>query len=203
MSQNSLFSRTSIMLIGALVTLGLFIFMSQLVKSDLVYVGKATEAPILHITSEIPDPIPPKKIERIKPDPIVVKPPRIEIPSHGEGGITPLTDIAPPVMPRVSKGYNQGATNQDAMPVVQVAPQYPISAARNGKEGYVVLQFDISTLGSVTNVSVIDSKPKRIFNKSAVRAIKGWKYKPKVVEGNPVIQPKQQIRLDFTLEKAL
>ena len=65
----------------------------------------------------------------------------------------------------------------------------------------MIVEFDISTLGSVTNVSVIDANPKRIFNKSGVRAIKGWKYKPKVVEGNPVVQPKQQVRLDFTLDK--
>ncbi|QQX79408.1 TonB family protein [Shewanella sp. KX20019] len=202
MSQNNLFSRTSIMLTGALVTLGLFIFMSQLVKTDQVSSGKITEAPIFHITADIPEPIPPKSIEKIKPQPITPKPERIAIPSSGGEGINSATDSEPPIMPKVVEIYSQGPVNQDALPVVQVSPQYPIGAARDGKEGYVVVEFDISTLGSVTNVNVIDAYPKRIFNKSAVRAIKGWKYKPKIVEGNPVVQPKQQVRLDFTLDKA-
>ena len=201
MSQNSLFSRTSIMLTGALVTLGLFIFMSQLVKSDQVYIGTITEAPIIQIISDIPESLPPKKTVKIKPQPIVEKPARIEIPNAGGEGISLTTAVAQPIMPQVIEKYSQGPVNQDALPVVQVTPQYPIGAARDGKEGYVILEFDISTLGSVTNVSVVDAQPKRLFNKSAVRAIKGWKYKPKVVEGNPVVQPKQQVRLDFTLNK--
>ncbi len=202
MSQNSLFSRTSIMLTGALVTLGLFIFMSQLVKTDQVSSGTATVAPVFQITADIPEPLPPKKIVRIEPKPVVTKPPVMSIPNGGDGDVTSIAEMSPPVMPQVLELYTQGPINQDALPVVQVSPQYPIAAARDGKEGYVVLEFDISTLGSVTNVSVIDANPKRIFNKSAVRAIKGWKYKPKVVEGNPVTQKKQQVRLDFTLDKA-
>ncbi len=201
MSQNNLFSRTSIMLTGALVTLGLFIFMSQLVKTDHVSSGRVTETPLFQITADIPEPLPPKKTVRIKPKPVVVKPPVITIPNGSKGDITPVAEVASPVMPRVIETYNKGPVNQDALPVVQVTPQYPIGAARDGKEGYVILEFDISTLGSVTNVSVVDAQPKRLFNKSAVRAIKGWKYKPKVVEGNPVVQPKQQVRLDFTLNK--
>jgi len=200
MSQESLFSRTSIMLTGALITFGLFVFMSQLIKSDKIYIGTITEAPLLHISSDTPKPLPPKKIVQVIPQPQLEKPVRLTSPNAGDNDGNLAIEAELPVMPKIVEPYSHGTISQDAQPVVQVAPQYPMVAAREGKEGYVIVEFDISAVGSVTNVSVIEANPKRVFNRSAVRAIKGWKYKPKVVEGNPVVQIKQQVRLDFTLD---
>ena len=93
-----------------------------------------------------------------------------------------------------------GSSDGDALPLVRIEPVYPRRAAMEGKEGWVTLSFDITRTGAVTNVKVRDSKPKRIFNSAARRALLKWKYKPKMVEGKPVNQVGKYVRLDFKLE---
>ena len=97
-----------------------------------------------------------------------------------------------------------GAMRQDgeATPIVRIDPKYPIQAARDGKEGWVKLSFTINEAGGVEDVKVIDAQPKRIFNREAVRALKKWKYKPRIEEGQPVKQFNQKVQLDFSLEKS-
>lgn len=196
------FSQTAIVVTGALVTLGLFVFMSQLVKNEQVFIGEASDAPLINVVQDIPKPIPPKTIERLKPKPISPTLERVAIPTAAGGEVTMIgNELLPPVVQTTSETYERGLSSSDALPVVQVAPQYPIVAARDGVEGYVVVEFDINQMGAVVNAKVIDAQPKRTFDRSAIQAIKGWKYKPKIEQGNAVSQHRQQVRLDFSLEK--
>lgn len=87
-----------------------------------------------------------------------------------------------------------------AMPLYRVEPRYPRKALRLGKQGYVVLSFDINDAGRVTNIKVIEAKPQRMFEREAKRALKKWKYKPMLVDGKAVSQFGQKIRLDFKME---
>ena len=50
------------------------------------------------------------------------------------------------------------------------------------------------------NVKILESKPRRIFDMAAKRALLKWKYKPKVEEGKPVAQAGQLVQLDFSIE---
>ena len=45
------------------------------------------------------------------------------------------------------------------------------------------------------------SHPSSIFNRSALKAVRKFKYKPKVVDGQPVEQQMQNIRLSFEMDK--
>ncbi|WP_428611331.1 energy transducer TonB [Shewanella sp.] len=103
----------------------------------------------------------------------------------------------------VSQETREVDNSSDALPIIQVSPQYPIPAAQEGKEGYVLLEFDISASGSVENIKVIQAKPKRIFNQAAIDALKKWKYKPRMEEGRVMAQTKQQVRLDFKLDQQI
>ena len=47
---------------------------------------------------------------------------------------------------------------------------------------------------------VFANKPKRIFDKEAKRALRKWKYKPKVVDGKPMRQPGLSVQLDFKMD---
>jgi len=87
-----------------------------------------------------------------------------------------------------------------AMPLYRVQPRYPAKALRANKEGYVVLSFDINESGRVINIKVLQAEPRRLFDREAKRALKKWKYKPMVVNGQAVSQLGQKIRLDFQLE---
>ena len=91
--------------------------------------------------------------------------------------------------------------NTMAMPLYRVQPRYPRKALRLGKQGYVVLSFDINEAGRVVNIKVLKAKPLRLFEKEAVRALKHWKYKPMLINGEAVSQIGQSIRLDFQIEK--
>ncbi|WP_341503574.1 TonB family protein [Gallaecimonas sp. GXIMD4217] len=88
----------------------------------------------------------------------------------------------------------------EATPIFRIDPKYPVEAARDGREGWVLLQFTINEVGGVEDISVIDAEPKRLFDREARRALKKWKYKPKIVDGKPVKQPGMKVTLDFNLE---
>jgi len=96
-----------------------------------------------------------------------------------------------------------GGGNGEATPRVRINPSYPPVAAREGLEGYVTLSFDISEMGRPVNVSVIDAKPRGIFERSARRALKKWKYDPKKVDNKAVSQLGQSVTLVFQLESEL
>ncbi|MDG2335697.1 MAG: energy transducer TonB [Myxococcota bacterium] len=102
--------------------------------------------------------------------------------------------------PDLGSGPNLGApSDSDSVPLVRVPPQYPIRAAERGIEGWVVLRFTITATGTVENPEVIDSKPKRIFDRAAIRALKKWKYRPRVVDGQSIART-EEVKLSFDLD---
>ncbi len=80
-------------------------------------------------------------------------------------------------------------------------PVYPISAARDKKEGWVDVEFTIDNSGKV-----IGAHPKKtyknlkIFNKSALRAVRQWTFEPPSNYGIRINQTKT-VRVVFNLEK--
>ena len=97
-------------------------------------------------------------------------------------------------------GMGGVALDSDVTPLVRIEPQYPRKAAMQGIEGWVLLKFDISPAGTVGNIEILGSKPGRIFDRAAIRALRKWKYRPKMEDGKPVEQKNLKIKLDFTLE---
>jgi len=59
----------------------------------------------------------------------------------------------------------------------RVNPKYPRRAKMKKQDGFVQLAFDIDEAGVVSNIKVIDAKPKGVFEKSSIKAIKRWKFK--------------------------
>ena len=93
-----------------------------------------------------------------------------------------------------------GGGGSGVTPIVRIEPQYPRKAAMQGIQGWVQLSFDITAMGTVNNVQVLNSKPKRIFDMAAKRALLKWKYKPKMEDGKAVPQPGEKVQLEFKLE---
>jgi protein TonB len=102
----------------------------------------------------------------------------------------------PPVLGNV--GMDRGAEG-DVVPLVRINPQYPRDAAMNQIEGYVTIEFTITETGAVRNPRVIDSKPPRVFDREAIRAILRWKFKPRVVDGEAVARRATQT-IEFNLD---
>lgn len=91
------------------------------------------------------------------------------------------------------------ASDTDVVPIVRVNPQYPLRASERGIEGWVIVEFTISKLGTVKDPKVLQSHPSSIFDRSALKAIRKWKYNPKIEDGEPVERPGVKVRLTFDL----
>jgi protein TonB len=87
------------------------------------------------------------------------------------------------------------------VPFIKIAPQYPATAATRGIEGHVDVMFDVTELGSTDNIRIIGYVPSAVFNKSVIKAVKGWKYKPNEVDGVAVRTFDIKDRIRFTMEK--
>lgn len=59
----------------------------------------------------------------------------------------------------------------------KVNPRYPRRAKIKRQEGFVNLAFNINENGLVSDVKILDSNPKGVFEKNAIKAIKRWKFK--------------------------
>ncbi|MEF1249447.1 TonB family protein [Vibrio owensii] len=91
--------------------------------------------------------------------------------------------------------------NQQAILLYSPEPRYPSKALKRKMEGYVVMRFTIDATGRPKDVEVIDAKPKRVFEKDAIRALKKSKYQPKVENGVAVERFGQTRRVEFKLPK--
>ncbi|TFH92382.1 energy transducer TonB [Vibrio ouci] len=124
---------------------------------------------------------------------------------------TRLTEVSP--MSQPSLGLNTAidglaisaptfgdfGVNQQAMPLYRVEPRYPAKALKRGAEGYVIMSFTIDPTGKPTSIEVVEAKPKRMFEREAIRALKKWKYQPKVIDGGAIAQVGQTVKLEFKL----
>lgn len=104
-------------------------------------------------------------------------------------------------------GLGQGETDfsgmgdGEAIPVYRPQPEYPVQANLKGIEGYVLFTMDIGPDGSPSNISIKDESPRGVFRRNAMRAIRKWKFKPRIVNGQPIPQRNMSYRMEFTLDQ--
>ena len=79
------------------------------------------------------------------------------------------------------------------------ALKYPRRAERLGAEGYVVVSFDVDETGTMVDLRVTDSKPKILFDKSALKFFKNMRLSPAMIDGKEVYASDITFRLRFEL----
>jgi protein TonB len=79
-----------------------------------------------------------------------------------------------------------------------MAPGYPARAQERGTEGWVDLEFTVTKDGTTRDAVVRGSEPAGTFDRSALDAVKRWRYEPRVVAGS-VVEQRVQTRLRFRL----
>jgi len=80
----------------------------------------------------------------------------------------------------------------------RVSPTYPRRAGIAKVEGFVTVEFMVDEVGHVVDPVVVEAKPPRTFNRSALDAISKWKFKPSLVNGQVVVRRATQT-FDFKL----
>ena len=180
---------------GIFVALALFLLMTVLIDGGQGRPGTATAGQIvdlIHVQKEeivarierVRPKLPPRKEPpppvRITPSSKIEplrEPLHIDLPTIGVTGGGPIIGPWKPGAP---------AAEGEAIPIQRIDPQYPQQALMDGTEGYVKFEVLIGTDGRVLDVKVTEAAPGRIFVLNAVRAVRRWKFKPRVVDGVPV-----------------
>jgi periplasmic protein TonB len=104
------------------------------------------------------------------------------------GSTAPPPKVAAPQKIRVSSGVADGLKIHD------VQPAYPQMAKIAHIQGDVVLQATISKNGAIENLRAVSGHP--ILIQAALDAVRQWKYKPYILNGEPV-EVETQVTVKF------
>lgn len=108
----------------------------------------------------------------------------------GEPASTPATAAA---------GTPSAAAIQELPEAVyRKEPSFPREALIKRIDGFVVVELDLRPDGTVAKARVLESGPPGLFDKSALDAVKRWRFEPTLVDGVAVPRTITQ-RLDFRL----
>ncbi|MBW1884848.1 MAG: TonB family protein [Deltaproteobacteria bacterium] len=190
--------------LASVVTFGLFYLMQSLIIVE----GELDES----AGAKVVDFVRVKRSEEVKPKERKVPekrqvddeppPPDMQLDSSSDmdtGGISISGGVQSSIDLSGVGNFTMVSSDGDAVPMVRVPPQYPERAMQRGIEGRVLVEFTISKSGSVKNAKVIAYEPSKIFNKAALKAVRQWKYNPKIQNGKAVEQPGIRVAFPFKL----
>lgn len=89
-----------------------------------------------------------------------------------------------PERPAVSAPVRRSEGVQSALLIHRVEPRYPPLAQQIHREGTVQLHAVISRDGTIESLEVLSGDP--LFIRSAMDAVREWRYRPTVLSGEPV-----------------
>jgi len=189
-------------LLAVPVAIGLFYLMQALVDRDY----KQQDAKARKIADII---VPDKVIETNLKE---VKPEKVEDPEEPPPDLEPIdfdTDIdmnvantAPTTginLKLSSSGMSSG--DGEYLPIVKVAPIYPRRAQTRGISGYCIVEYTVTKTGSIRDPQAVDCQPSGVFESASVRAAEKFKYKPRVVDGEPIEVAGVQNKFTYELEQ--
>lgn len=77
-------------------------------------------------------------------------------------------------------------------------PRYPTDALRRRQSGWVVVSFTVDADGRTSDMEVVNSEPRRVFDRAAMDAVARYRFKPATHNGVAVTTKRQQ-RIEFSL----
>lgn len=164
--------------LAALVTVGLFLMMTGLIRDD-VTVSVPIDTPRLKVTRQIVD----SKVNKTGSkdrETIDQKPPEVDTRIRTKS--SKPTGVPTRVVRVPGGGVDGGPTITILKPIITFPPTYPEACRARGAEGEVLVQYDITDRGEVTNVRIISSD-NSCFNRAVTKAMLQWKYPPQARRG--------------------
>lgn len=98
-----------------------------------------------------------------------------------------------------SSGMSSG--DGEYLPIVKVAPIYPRRAQTRGISGYCIVEYTVTKTGSIRDPKAVDCQPSGVFDSASVKASLKFKYKPRVVDGEPIEVAGVQNKFTYELEQ--
>jgi protein TonB len=93
-----------------------------------------------------------------------------------------------------------GGGDGEYLPIVKVAPIYPRRAQTRGITGYCIVEYTVTKSGSIRDPQPVDCEPSGVFERASVKAAEKFKYKPRVVDGEPIAVAGVQNKFTYELE---
>ena len=186
------------------VTLGLLLLMHVLIQSDMTGPAEVKEYSIPDIVMPARELVTERDITKPvrEDDPDDLPPelpePDFENPTASNDGIN-----VRPAFDNAGGGFDGGLNiggDGEMIPLTVIQPEYPRRAAQRGQQGYCTVEFTVSSMGTTKDIFVADC-PDRIFERSSLRAAQNIRYKPRVVDGEPVDVVGVQYRFLFQMEE--
>lgn len=144
------------------------------------------------------------QIEQKKPDKIddpEEPPPDMDTPDMDMDTDTDAVNTAPRSSVEVEiSGSGMGGGDGEYLPIVKVAPIYPRRAQSRGIQGYCIVEYTVTTSGSIRDPQPVDCSPSGVFESASVKAAEKFKYKPRVVDGQAIEVAGVQNKFTFELE---
>jgi TonB family protein len=100
-----------------------------------------------------------------------------------------------------SLSSNAGGVYIPAEGLERSAPNYPIRALQQYREGWAIVSFIISEQGTVIE-PMIEESSHPDFDGPTLRAVEKWRYKPATLDGSPVEESAVRTAIRFKIEDA-
>jgi len=194
-------------ILGIAVTAGLFWTMSYLIKSTNASLDQSGSTNIVDfVRLKRDESIQRRQLKPEKPQPPQSPPPQPPTPQL-ESLSANAEKIAISAVPvetdiEMSGGFSLGVGEGDYLPIVKVAPIYPQRALSRGIEGYCIVQYTVTKLGTTRDPFVVDGQcTSSLFESASVQASLKFKYKPRVIDGQAVEVPGVQNKFTYEIEE--
>jgi len=184
------------------VVVGLFMIMHSLIDRDFENPEKSNTkiADLVQPDEEI-------QLETTVPKPDKVEdpeepPPEMEMMQIDLNMDTDIENTAPLAAVDIaisSSGMSSG--DGEYLPIVKVAPIYPRRAQTRGISGYCIVEYTVTASGAIRDPVAVDCQPEGVFEKASVKASLKFKYKPRVVDGEPIEVAGVQNKFTYELEQ--
>ena len=187
---------------GALFSVALFLGLAHLVNVPFE-VAPATVAKPIELKAVRPDtPEHTTREPRVvrKPPTLEPGPPNLNVDGVGDVIVQRAIYTRPTLDTRPGRHGLSRGLDGDVTPIVQAKPEYPPRELSRGTQGWVRVQFSVTSIGTVRDAVVVDSEPDAVFDQAALKAIARWRYNPRVENGEAVERVGLQTIIRFNIE---
>lgn len=184
------------------VTLGLLLLMHVLIQTNMRGPGEVPSYNIPEIVMpdreirterDLRKPERPEEPEETPPD--LPEPDQQNMEVSQEG-----FNLRPGFDQQIEIGGVGGFGDGDMIPLTVIQPDYPRAALQRGRTGYCTVGMTVASTGATKDIHVVDC-PDRVFERSSIRAAERLRYRPRVVDGQPVDVSGVQYTFRFEMEE--